>query len=245
MTAAVRQEATQNWSSASVTSVTSTAFASACQVGSLIEAWIIWNTATTQPSSVVDSAGQSYTFRSSVFDNNDGITVALYTFANNQSATALTVTATWASAKAYCAAWTKEITGVTTSPFQTAAGQDQASPGTGTGVISSGNVTPTSQPCLLSALSWDDGGGATSVVAGSLTSGISGWLLTGGGGAATTISASQHLTSTAPIAATFTNTTDGGTRRFITIAAVYTEASVVYTPFSRTQFFVTDQVIQF
>lgn len=227
MTASVRQEAPSAWTAASATTVVSPAFSSACQVGNLIEVYVLWN-GTTRPSSVVDSASQSYTYSgTSAYDNNSGLTIALYTFPNNQSATALTVTATWASAVAYRGIWPKELAGVTASPYQTSVGQNQAtgSPGTGTGAITSGNVTPTSQPSLLSSLTFDDGGNAASVVAGSLTLGTTGLLLSGNTDASGT-SASEILTSTSATAATYTNTTDGATRSFLTFAAVYTQATV-------------------
>ena len=225
--ASVRQEAATAFVATAATTVTTPALGSAALVGDMEEAWAICS-CTTAPSSVVDSASQTYTLRTSINDNNTGITIYLYTHANNSSATALTVTITWASAQTYNGAWLRDITGVTSSAYQTSGGQDQgppgASPGTGVGAISSGNVTPTSQPCLLSVISWDSGGNASSVVAGSLVTGTTGWLLSGAT-AATTTSASMRLTSTSAVAATFTNTTDGGSRNFITIAAIYTEAS--------------------
>ena len=227
MSASVRQEAPSAWTAASATTVVSPAFSSACQVGNLIEVYVLWN-GTTPPSSVVDSASQSYTYSgTSAYDNNSGLTIALYVLPDSQSATALTVTATWASAVAYRGIWLKELAGVTASPLQTSTGQNQAtgSPGTGTGAITSGNVTPTSQPSLLSSLTFDDGGNAASVVAGSLTLGTTGLLLSGNTAASGT-SASEILTSTSATAATYTNTTDGATRSFLTFAAVYTQATV-------------------
>lgn len=223
MTASVRQESATNTNSTAVTSVTTPAFGSNCLAGSLIEAWIIW-AGTTNPSSVQDSAGQTYSFKNSVYDANDGTTLALYVLPNNASTTALTVTATWASAVGYQGIWAKELTGVTSSPYQTSAGQDQPSPGTTAGLISSGNVTPTAQPALISALSSDDGGGAAST-ANNGTQGITGWTLSGSGNAPGGTSSSLRVTSTSAVAMTFSNSTDGGTRRFLTMAAVYTEAS--------------------
>ena len=225
-TASVRQEQYTAWVATAATTVTTPALGSAVLVGDTEEAWVICS-CTTAPTSVIDSASQAFTLRASVNNNDTGVTIYLYTYANNASATALTVTATWATAQPYNGIWLKDITGVTSSSYQTSGGQSQgppSPPGTGTGAISSGNVTPTSQPCLLSTISWDSGGNASSVVAGSLVSGTTGWLLSGGT-APTTTSASVRLTSTSAIAATFTNTTDGGSRDFVTMAAVYTEAA--------------------
>jgi hypothetical protein len=221
--ASVRQEAHTAWTAASATTVTTPALGSAALVGDTMEAWVICS-CTTAPTSVVDSASQAYTLRTSVNNNDSGATIYLYTYVNNASATALTVTATWGTGRTYNGVWLKDITGVTASSYQTAGGNSQTGPGTGTGAITSGNVTPSAQPCLLSTLSWDSGGNASSTVAGSLVSGTTGWLLSGAT-AATTTSASLRLTSTSAIAATFSNATDGGTRDFITIAAIYTEAS--------------------
>ena|ERR1700684_512393 len=224
MTIALRQEAPGPLTAAAVTTVTTPAFGSNCLIGSAIAVWLQWG-GSTLPTSVVDSASQAYTFSGvSAFDTNDGVTLALYYKLNNASATALTVTATWATGQPFQGIWAAEISGATASPYQTGAGQDQVAPGTGTGVISSGNVTPTSQPCLLYAVSNDDGGNASSVVAGGLTQGTTGFQLSGSTAPGGT-SAYQRLTSTSAIAATFTNTTDGGTRRFLTLASVWTEAS--------------------
>jgi hypothetical protein len=229
MTASVRQEAPSGITAASGTTVATPAFGGTCLVGSTLEVYVFWNggAGSAAPSSVIDSAGQHYTYGgTTVSDSNDGTNLAVYYFPNNASATALVVTATWTSATTFRGAWAKEITGVTASPFQVIpVGQDQVSPGTGVGAISSGNITPSAQPCLLSALSYDDGGNAASVVAGSLVTGTTGFLITGNAAAGGT-SASQRLTSTSPVAATFTNATDGGTRRFMTIVATYTEAVV-------------------
>jgi hypothetical protein len=164
-----------------------------------------------------------------VHDNNTGVTIYLYTHVNNSSATALTVTATWGAAETYNGIWAKDITGVSSSPYQTAGGQSQANPGTTTGLISSGNVTPTGQPALISSLSWDSAGNASSIVAGSQTAGSNGWLLSGGT-APTGSSGSQRVTSTSAIAMTYSNSTDGGSADFVTMAAIYTEATATGSP---------------
>jgi hypothetical protein len=226
--ASVRQESASAVTSTAVTTVTTPAFGSNCLTGSLIEVWVIW-AGSTNPT-VADSASHSYTFKNSIFDSNDGSTLAVFILPNNSSTTALTVTATWSVAVGYQGIWAKEITGVTISPYQTSAGQDQcpsgcgSTAGTGAGAISSGNVTPTSQPALISALSNDDGGGASST-ANNGTQGITGWTLAGSGDAAAATSSSLRVTSTSAVAMTFTNATDGGTRHFLTMAQVYTEAS--------------------
>ena len=228
-TASIRGEKATAWTATAATSVTTPSLSSAALVGDTEEVWVICS-CSTQPT-VTDSASQTYTFRLSGTDNNSGVTIYLFTHVNNSSATALTATATWGSAQTYNGIWLRDITGVSTSPYQTSVALNQCSPsgctataGTGPGAITSGNITPTSQPALISSISWDDGGNFSSTVntSGGIT-GITGWLLSGAT-AATTTSSSVRVTSTSTTAMTYTNATDGGTRHFITMAASYTEA---------------------
>lgn len=225
MTASIRQEWPGTWSATSATTTSSGAATSSCLVGSTIAVWVVWsNGAGTQPTSVVDSASQTYTYSgTTVFNNNTSLNVALYYLKNNASATQLNVTATWASAQTYLGIWPAEIQGVTANPFQGAGGQSQDSPGSSVGAISSGNVTPTSQPALLYAICMDSRGGAVSTVAGSLNTGVAGWLLSGNT-ASSGLSANLRLTSTSAIASTFTNATDA-TASFLTVSSVWTEAA--------------------
>lgn len=225
MTISVRQEWPSGQTAASATTVASGAATSTCLVGSTIAALVLWNSGTsTLPTSVVDSASQTYTYSGvNVFDNNTSLNFALYYFQNNASATALTITATWATAKTFRGIWPVEFTGASATAFQTAIGNAQDGQGGTTGAITSTNITPTSQPCLLHAVSFDATGGASSTVAGGLSAGTTGLLLTGNtapGGS----SGSQRLTSTSAIAATFTNATDTGAS-FLTLASTWTEAA--------------------
>lgn len=227
MTATVRQEWPSAWSAASSTTVASGAASSSCLIGSTITAWVLWsNNASTLPASVIDSASQTYTYSgTTVFNNNTGLNWALYYFKNNASATQLSITATWGAAQTFLGIWPGEITGVSTSaPYQTSGGNSQDNPGTGTGLITSTNVTPTSAPALLYAISIDSHGGASSVVAGSLSAGTTGLLLTGNTAPSGT-SGTQQLAATTPIAGTFTNATDGSGASFLTLASVWTPSA--------------------
>lgn len=228
MSSNVVQESVSNpLSSASVTTLTTTAFGAAAAVGNTIEVCLQWsNGPGTLPSSVVDSAGQHYTQQGPTLNNtNDGSWMTVYTFPNNQSATALTVTATWASAITYGAIRHKEINQVGT--IQAVIGQYQTTPGTTSGAITTGlSGTLSQQPVLISSSCSGDGGGAVSVAVSPFAGGTTDWVLTGSGNFATLTSSWYRATSTASIASTYTNTTDGGTRRFMTIMVIYNEATV-------------------
>ena len=229
MSSSVVQESVSNaWSSASVTTATTVAFTANAAVGNTIEVCILWNNgAGTLPSSVVDSAGQTYAHQGTTGnDNNSGLFMAVYTFANNQSTTKLTVTATWAAAVTYAAIRHKEITGVGTIQLVKVNNQPTGSPGTGAGAITSGlSGTLSQSPVLLSGSSFDDGGGASSVAVSPFAGGGTDWVLTGSGNAASLTSAWVRQTSTTSVAFTLTNTTDGASRSFITIMVVYNESA--------------------
>jgi hypothetical protein len=226
MTIAVRQEWPSAWTAASATTVASGNASSSCLAGSTIGVWVVWSGAQASlPSGVVDSASQTYTYTSITgYNNNTGLNVALYKLENNTSATQLAITATWAAAKTFRGIWPFEISGSATTAYQTAASNSQDSPGATTGALTSGNVTPTSQPCLLHGFALNSSGNAVNVVAGSLSAGTTGLLLSGNS-FASGASGSQRLTSTSAIPATFTNTTDGGSHSFLTSASVWTELS--------------------
>lgn len=112
------------------------------------------------------------------------------------------------------------------------AGQNQASPGTGTGAVSSGNVTPSAQPGMLMGLAIPTGGGNTSCAADT----GAGFTSTQSGAYAANNSTKywamehQRLTSTSAIPATFTI---GGNQRMVTVAAYFLELSSGTTPITR------------
>ncbi len=99
-------------------------------------------------------------------------------------------------------------------------GQVQAAPPTSADGVSSGNITPSSQPFLLLGTSIDSGGGATPAAGTGFTSSGSGWSFGIGGNLAT--SESERLTSTAAVAATFTTSVGDG---HITWAMSFLEAA--------------------
>lgn len=224
MSASVLQEAaTTSVTSASATTVVTPAFGLNCTVGSTIECYVTF-AHTTAPTSVVDSASQTYTLATSVYDGNDDQTLGLYTFKNNQSTAKLTITATFATSTPFRGAWSKEIGGVTTSPLQTQSGHYSPGPGGGAGAISMGSVTPTAQPGLLSAVCYESGIGSVPATPTCNTGaqGTTGWNL--GSAPNLAVSSSQRLLSTSTTAATFT-TTDVSGSFFLAIGAIYTEGS--------------------
>lgn len=225
MTASVRQEsAMPTVTSTPSLTVISNPFGFTALIGSAIECWVSWegNNTSDLPSTILDSAGQAYTLESSFADGTSGQSMALYLFQNNASATALVCTATWLAVHNFVGLWLKEITGVSTSSFQVVNGQVQASPGTGAGAILTPVITPTAQPCLLSALCYDGNNATTVSSANTGTQGTTGWNY---GGSNSAVSSSQRLTALTGVQAKFTNTVQGGAEPYITIGAVYTEAS--------------------
>lgn len=228
MTISVRQEWPSAQIAASATTVASGNAGSACLVGSAIGAIVLWDggAGSAAPSSVVDSASQSYTASGSVVsDNNTGLNLGLYRFMNNASATALALTATWASATTFRGIWPFEIAGVTAAGFQLTAGQSQDSPGGGTTAITSGPTgTLSAQPALIHALFFDATANALSIVSGGLNAGTTGLLLSGNS-FASGVSGNLRLTSTSSVSATAGNSTDGPGSSFLTLASVWTELS--------------------
>jgi hypothetical protein len=225
----VRQESPQSINTSSPTTTwSSTAFGSAVLVGSTIEVWITNDTSasTAAPTSVVDSCSHTYTLQKQINDVTQTQQLLLYTFSNNACNSLITVTATWAIPTAGQGVWTKEIAGVSTTSFQTQAGQLQTSPGATTNAITSGSATPTSQPCLMSAFSLRPSApSAFAMTSGTgFTSGANGFG-NSSGSPSRALSESQHLTSTSAIPATFTDATNGGSGDYMTITAVYSDAS--------------------
>lgn len=226
-TAAVFEEVASSIDTSLNTSASSGSFASACPTGATVEAYVL-AVGNATPSSVADSADQAYTLRTSIYDSNSNLTFALYTLANNQSATTLSVTATWAASTYNNGVWAKCLTGVTAAAYQTSIANYQINPGTAANAITSTALTPSEQPALLSAVSASGGGNALTAGSG-FTAGTIGFSVQA-------LSESVLLMSTSAIPATYTDATDGDSRDYLTIAAVYTSASTP-PPVSYSQFF--------
>ena len=226
MTASVLQEvATTTITSSQLNTIAAT-FGSTCTVGSTFEVYISqqYNATANVPTSVTDNYNSGgYTLKAT---SSSSIAWAyMYVFQNNQFADPITVTVSWAGGPnsgesySYPAIWLKEIGGVTTTSFQVALINGQAAPGTATDAITTGNMTPTSQPALISALAGNDNGSTPAPAAGTgYTAGITSW-------SSTAQSESKRITSTSAVAATFTDATYGGSDNYMTMGAIYTEAT--------------------
>jgi len=120
MTVALRQEDTAKGATLSTAiSFTSNPLPGAALIGSIIECWLTFADNTHVPSSVVDSASQTYSLVGTVSDSTDVRQLYLYAFTNNQSATALTVTANFASYTGDMNIHVREISGAKTQSADT------------------------------------------------------------------------------------------------------------------------------
>lgn len=225
MSASVLQEAVAGALATGTTAATP-AFAAMCTIGSTIEVWVGAG-GISVPASVADSASQSYTLQGSVHNAHSGSTLSLWTLENNQSATALTITATFSASATNCGAWAKEIGGVTASPLQgTPTLVYLTTPGTGVNAITTGSITPTTQPLVMSALVMC----ANAAVVATDTAAIAGDTGWTNAGHANGRSESYQLTSTAATAANFTDSTNGATGYYLVGAALYTGSGLVSQP---------------
>lgn len=225
--AAVLQEVPMSYGQAATTSIVTAAPAAPCTVGSTIEASFAWGSNAT-PSQVKDSANQIYTLGKVLYDSVHAQSLAVYVFQNNQSATPLQVTASFAVAQSYNGAGLKEITNVGALQGGTGApvGNSQVVPGTGANAISGGNVTPTQQPCLLSSTCLETHGPKNAAIAAGtgLTLGTRGFTA---GANPWNATESKRLTATTQLAATYTDATDGASAgyTYLTITLLYNEAA--------------------
>lgn len=223
MTASVLQDSPQAIAAGSSLTVVSTAPASNCAVGSIIECWVTTDT-NSVPSTVQDSAGQSYSLQASFWDATNTTFLALYTFLNNQSATALTITVTWGAGKTSRGAWMREIGGCNAIQASTAAPSIRNAAGTtATDGVAGNAYTPTAQPCLISSLAMLTGSIASGTPASGtgFAAGATGWVLPTNPQA---ISESIRLTALSAKTPTFTSAANGSSTWSIG-AIVYTEGA--------------------
>ena len=205
------------------TTYTSNGFASAATVGSAIEVWII-TSGTTSPTSVVDSAGQTYVLQQTTTYFSGFNRFSVYVKTSNASATTLAITVTWPSNVTYAAIWQREIKGV--SGIQGSAINTQTTPGTSADAITSGTITPSSQPAFLSAVTvnTEQGTPAPPEAGTGFTSGTIGFFNAG------TRSEAKSVTSLSAVAGTFTDATGGGSaNQYATGAVLYTVATTTPT----------------
>lgn len=155
-------------------------------------------------STIADSVNGSYgAAKITVVDATDGETVAAFLFPNSASGTP-TVTLTPSANCDFRALTASEIGGAATASYGGSAGQVQNA--TGADGVTTGNVTPTGQPALLVALSMSTGNfpGSAPAAGTGFTSGGVFWLFGQGAGTEYSRLESKRVTSTSPVAATFT-----------------------------------------
>jgi hypothetical protein len=226
----------QALNTASATTI-SLAFASPVTDGSSLHIFGSCANAGTPTMSCADSLNGSYgAFLDSINSTVGGQINNHWKF-DNAAGGITTVTITFSASVTFRLIWVREIG--QSAGFLTHAGQEQNLPGTGANAVSSGNATPSSQPGLISAMVQEVVGAGTGYSAGTgFTAGIAGW-----GSTPTALSESKRFTTTSAQAATFTDS-NGATGNSITLAAFFKEAAPVFTPFTQTQFFVNETIVQ-
>ena len=224
MSIALRQETVAAGAAGASQTVVSNALPSPALLGSVIEVWIAANSGFTI-SSVVDSAGQTYTLVGSINDSTDSSFLALYALTNNTSATAFTVTCTWTVATVTTRnIQVREITGAKNQPPDTSNFPARiVTPGTGANAISIA-LTSGSQPALIS--------GVVAAVAGSgalaAGTGFTGTVaFIAGAGFHASLFESKRVTASGSNPCTWTDSTDGGTSTYLGGAVIWDEAGSV------------------
>jgi hypothetical protein len=151
----------------------------------------------------------------------------------NVAGAATSVTASFSPNSTYCGVIVFEITGGANPAYQTAAGLHQVAPGGATDAISSDNMNPTVQPCLLIGFSLNanannpgDNNNVSDPGTGFTNGGVFiRWNGDPGFAAEAARAEYKRLTSTAAVAATFTaNGSSAGGKDHLTVGATFTEA---------------------
>lgn len=186
---------------------------------------VFYNNGTEQTCALSDTRTNTFTEIGHFFDATDGLGFR-WGYAKNLIGSGTdTVLLTFGGNITFPAGYVAEYSGLdTTAPFTSgeSAVQFQASPGTGTNALSSGN-TPTlaAQPAVLVGFGYDDAG-PNFVTAGTAFTARAGVFTFGGTfGADQGIPEDRRLTATTAVAANFT--ASAGTGFYFTIAAVFKE----------------------
>lgn len=176
--------------------------------------------------SIADNVNGSYPTH--LQNVNDAVNAQRYILSAflNSGAGSVTVTATFSGNTAFKAIQVVEVTGAkTTGSPDISAGQLQATPGTGTDAVTTGNGTSTAQPALIVGASGNFAGNAAPAVGTGFTNGGTGTLW---GGSALVRVESKRVTATGAQAATFT-TAIGGANGHISLMVVLDELSSAIT----------------
>lgn len=229
MTISVLQEVKADDSFVSGTTQASPPLTSAATLGSTIEVWVTGGSVA--PGSVVDSASQTYTMQRFTFDGGAGQGLSLWTKANNGSATALVVTATFGLNQSGKGVWVKEIGGATLTGFDISVPiATVVNPGTGANAIATTSATPTNAPALCSSLAMEcsTGNGSDLAAGTGYTLGTTGWAF--GGANVLAKSSSKRITSAVSTDATWTAATNGAAAQYLVGLAFYDEAAGAAAP---------------
>lgn len=237
MAAALRQETTPVGNSATGSSITSNALGSPALVGSTIEVWLAL-AANPTISSVVDSASQTYTFVGSINDPTDGSYMALYALYNNLSATALSATANFT------------ISGERNIQIREISGTNNLAPDTSNfpaPIVDPGStitiaLTSSASSGLISGVIADVGGSSSGLTAGA---GFTGTVsFASGKGFGTSLFETAPMTGSGANNALWSVASGGGSSTWLGGAVIWDSGASPFTPFTKTQFFVTDTIVQ-
>jgi hypothetical protein len=169
-----------------------------------------------------DNNGGTYTQRALAFDSTNAQRIFLFS-ADNHASGSTTITVTFRIAGVPSAIGVRgigvfEIGGASKVAYDTSAGQSQLTPGTATDAVTTGNMTPAMQPCMLVAASINCSGSTPPAVGTAFTNQGVGWSF----GTANNLGRleSKRLTSTTVTAGTFTYSANDGA---LTIGAIFKE----------------------
>lgn len=176
------------------------------QAGATLTAYFICNSAQTL-SSVADTQGNTWTVKDTIVEPTNTFRLTSAVAQNIAGgAGANTVTGTFSAAVTNRVVVVGEIRGAKAASYDASGGQNQGGggPGTGTDAITTGSITPLSQPALVYALAMACGNNTVSAGTG-FTQGtqLSGILST----SVSLVTESKRITSTAAQAATATQST--------------------------------------
>lgn len=222
----VRQELVGSLSSAATT-VSVTFSATPLLAGDCLDVFVVNNSSNGTPT-VVDG-GDAFTQVGSTIINSSSATRRLIQFvACNIAGGAVTVTATQSSSQNQFLLDAREISGTAgldSSGTGTPAGQYQSAPGTGTNAITTGSgagdLTPTTQPGLISGFAYISNPGGVNSAGTGFTVGVN--EVSPGSISGLILSESLRYTATTALPATFT--TNGSSATSVTLAALFIESA--------------------
>lgn len=209
----------------SISSIATTAFGSACNVGDVIGVWLTFATGGGSVSSVVDSASQSYTLEGSITDVTDSQIFAYYSRRANGSATTLQVLVNFSASVSFAGISSHQIINAKNqAPLAVNFPAPIVSPGTSTDAISV-PLTYTVQNALVVGFAGNVAGTGSSTAAGGTGFSTSGGFPSGqtGFGGFQLNEAGRFTIANQP--ATWTDSTAGGTKTYLAAGVVWAEVA--------------------